>query len=388
MFSLRFLSRLLTAPIPILVTLFKYFTVGTVYQKTNKEFQNSLYKNIHLSVECHLANQYNRKDVALLLYTPVSTLFNKYKASPLAKGLSGYGEKINDRTYWVTRAEKGTRKNTVILFLHGGGFCLPTFAAQFLGIMGVYYAIPENKRANVSIAMLDYSLTCHNKSYPTQVHEAVASYRTLVDLGYNDIILLGDSCGVNLSFTLTRYIAYPEEAEAHFSKFADFEWDFSPLPQPLNLILISPWVEPYTKPILDPDFDYTGDLGAIDTTMGDWYTEGVDRAELSQFVKFTDQSYEKHWSRVDAVNGTGRTLYIYGEREILRNGIERFADIISKDGQGKLEIYVEDGGVHDGMLYVESLDFMSQSGAQKAASGNFDGKFGYTLVGQFLKEVL
>ncbi|KAM9886471.1 hypothetical protein OXX69_013740, partial [Metschnikowia pulcherrima] len=61
---------------------------------------------------------------------------------------------------------------------------------------------------------------------------------------------------------------------------------------------------------------------------------------------------------------------------------------ITKQGDGKLEVHVEEGGIHDGLFYVESLDYMSASGAQKALKGDFEGKYAYSLVGKFLEEVL
>ncbi|OBA24437.1 hypothetical protein METBIDRAFT_81719 [Metschnikowia bicuspidata var. bicuspidata NRRL YB-4993] len=324
-FSLRFLSRLITMPVAILVSVIKYYTVGTIFQRTNKEFKGSLYKNTHLCVLNHLANNYTRDDVALFMYMPVTRLFEKFKLSPLTVGLNGFGDKINNRTSWI---------------------------------------------------------------YPTQINEAIAAYRAMVEQGYDDIILVGDSCGVNLSAAVARFIAYLDEAREHFSKFTDFDWDFSPLPQPQNVVMISPWLEPYTKPVLDPNFDYSGDLGAPDSTMGDWYIEGLDKSDVAPFVRFTDNDYASQWANVDSVNGKGRTLYIYGEREHLRHGIENFIDVITKDGDGKLEVYVEDGGIHDGLFYVESLDYMSARGAQNAVEGKFESKYAYSLVGKFLGEVL
>lgn len=389
MLSLRFLTRLITLPAALIVSVIKYYTVGTVFQRTNKEFKNSLYKNTHLAALNHLANNFTREDAALFLYLPVTKWFQKFKNSPLTIGLNGYGDKINDRTSWIVRAkESNGPKKSAVLFLHGGGYCLNIFATQFVGITALYYAVPEPKRSKLSIAILDYSLTCHNKKYPTQINEAIAAYRAMVADGYNDIILVGDSCGVNLSAAVARFIAYPEEARAEFSKYTEFEWDFSPLPQPQNIVMVSPWLEPYTQPVLDPNFDYTGDLGSPDTTMGDWYLEGIDRKEAAPFVRFTDNDYSKQWSKVDAVNGKGRTLFIYGEREYLRHGIENFIDVITKSGDGKLEVHVEEGGIHDGMFYVESIDYLSASGAQDAIDGKFETKYAYSLVGKFLEEVL
>lgn len=382
MISLLFLKRVATLPWAVAVAIVQYYTTGTVYQKTNAEFKNSLYKNLHLAVEYHLANSFSREDVARFVYIPASAHFQAYRTHPMAVGLANFGEKITAEATWIVR--NGTGKNAV-LFLHGGGFCLNVFAAQFVGIMALYYAVPESSRDKLSIAIVDYSLTCHHKKYPTQIHETMEAYRALVKQGFTLITLVGDSAGTNLAAAVARYIAYPEEAAAQFSQYKEFDWDFSAVPQP-NLVFISPWLEPYTMPTLMPGVDTTGDLGALDTIMGDWYVEGLDRTNLDLWAHFTNTTYSQHWEKVSAFNGTGRSILIYGEREILRDGVERFVDIISKDG--KMEVHMEKGGIHDGMFYVESLDYLGHAGALRAVEGDFAGKYGYTLVGQFLQDIL
>lgn len=384
MVTLRFLGRLVTLPYVIISAVVQYYTTGTALLRTNAEFRNSLYNNVHLAVEGHLANNFSRNDVATFVYTPVTKHFARYRTHPLARGLTAFGEPLNANTHWINKVPG----KSALLFLHGGGYALPVFAAQFVGIMGLYHAVPEPKRLELSVAILDYSLTCHYKTYPTQIHEVVAAYRALVDEGYTNVIVVGDSAGTNLASALARYIAYPEEAKAHFSKFTEFEWDFSPLPQPKNMVYISPWLEPYTAPTLKPDVDHTGDLGALDTQMGDWYVEGRDRDDLEAFVRFVKTDYKTHWAKVDAFNGNGRCLYIYGDREILQVGVEKFIDVITKGG-GHLEVHVEKGGIHDGLFYVESLGLMSAAEAETALKGDyFNKKYAYNLVAQFLEEVI
>lgn len=380
MISLRFLKRVVTLPWVIVATVVRYYTTGTVHLNTHVEFQNSLYKNLHLAVECHLANNFSRLDVARYVYTPVSALVDGFRPHPLAQ-VPHYGAKLNANTFWIA-------KNTgasAVLFLHGGGYCLNVFAAQFVGIMALYQAVPAAARDKLSVAVIDYSLTCHNHIYPTQIHEAVAAYRAMVAEGYSNITIVGDSAGTNLACAVARYIAYPDEAAAQFTPYTEFAWDFSALPQP-HLVFISPWLEPYTVPTATPGVNTDGDLGAIDTQMGDWYVEGLDRAKLAPWVKFTDTDYDSQWAQVAAFNGTRRTLLIYGEREILRNGVERFVDIVK--GGSKMDVYMEPGGIHDGMLYVESLDYLGKGGAQLALNGEFKDKYAYSLVGQFLLEVV
>lgn len=388
MISLRFLARILTLPVAIVTAAVKYYTIGTAYLNTNKEFSNSLYKNVHMSALAHLANNYTRNDVANFTYAPASAHFEKYKSHPMVVGLSGFGEVVDKWTQWIVKNDSDSEEKSAVLFLHGGGYCLSAFPTQFFGILALYYAVPESKRQQLSIAMVDYSLTCHGKTFPTQIYETLHSYRELVKQGFTKITLVGDSAGNNLALAVSRFIAYPEEAKATFSPFSEFAWNFSPLPQPANLVIVSPWLEPCTLPTPIPGVDTSGDLGAIYTDFGDWYMEGINREEVMPFVEFINSSYDKHWANVDAMNGTGRCLYLYGEREILRHGAEKFIDVITKDGQGKMEVYMEEGGIHDGLFYVESLDYFGKAGAEQALAGDFRGKYGYTVIGKFLGEVV
>lgn len=392
MVSLRFLKRVVTLPYVIVRAVVQFYTTGTVYLRTNSEFAHSLYKNVHLAVEYHLANNFSRDDVARFVYEPVTKLFARFKTHPFAVGLNGYGDRIDDHAWWVVRSYHGAgqtapQQKTAVLFLHGGGYCLNVFAAQFVGIMGVHHAVPPAQRQNLLIAVLDYSLTCHYKQYPTQIHEAMATYRNLVGAGYSRIILLGDSAGTNLACAMARYIGYPDEARAQFEQFSEFEWDFSPVPPPQNLIFVSPWLEPYNLPVPVPGVDTDGDLGAIDSQMGEWYVEGMDRAQLAPFVKFTGLDYQSHWAQVAAFNGEGRCLYIYGERENLRLAVEEFADEMKVAG-ANIDVHMEKGGIHDGLFYVESLDYLTWGGARTALRDGFAHKYSLQLVSQFLAEVI
>lgn len=388
--SATFLLRLLTLPLAIAKTIVQYYTTGTVLLCNNSEYSNSLYKNIHVTVVAHLIDHFTRDDVALVVYRPAKMLFDKFIDHPFAKGLKGFGDRIDDRTYWMVKSDepKEVEGKSALLFLHGGGYCINVFPTQFIAILGIYHAVPEPQRSKLSVALLDYSLTCHYAAYPTQIFQAMRAYHELVGAGYTNITLIGDSAGANLAGAIARFTAYPDEAREHFSHYKDFEWDFSPVVQPQNIIWVSPWVEPYTIATHIPGTNNWGDCGSRSGLMGVWYLEGSERKDVESFVHFTGTNYDKHWAKVDAVNGKGRSLYLYGELEILRYGQEKFVDIITKDGDGKLEVHMEKGGTHDQLFYIESLDHMKSAGAEKALDTKFRGKYGHNLVGQFLGEVL
>lgn len=382
---IRFFGRVATLPIAILKTIAQYYTVGTVYSRTNVEFTNSLYKNLHLAVEYHLAGAASPDVVKRFIYNPFEKFLARYKSHPMTVGLSNFGVKIDERSYWIA----DNKSDSVLLFLHGGGYLFNIFESQLAGILGVYHAIPEESRKKLSVVTVDYSLTCHGKKYPTQIHETLTTIKHLTNQGYKNIHIIGDSAGGNLGLSVSRFIAYPEDAQKQFSQFPEFNFDFGTLPQPKSLILISPWVEPLANAVMPQSYgvSFEGDLGSPDGKLGKFYVEGLDfnGLNIKDWVTFTDSDFEKHWSKVDAIN-EGNTLVIYGEREVLRYGIENFVDIINK--RSNIQIELEKGGIHDGLFYVESLDFMSKHGGKKALEGAIKEKFGCMLVGQFLSQRL
>ena len=57
-----------------------------------------------------------------------------------------------------------------------------------------------------SLTAVNYRLAPDSK-YPSQLFEAYSSWRHLRKLGYDSILIGGDSAGANLALTLWRYLA-------------------------------------------------------------------------------------------------------------------------------------------------------------------------------------
>lgn len=314
----------------------------------------------------------------------------------MAKSLPHFGEKLNDYSYWISKRDSDIPQNEqhVAVFFHGGGYAIGLFETQVAGIIALDHSIPEPERSKVSIVLVDYSLTSAGHRYPTQIHEGLQTYIELVSQGYKNITLVGDSAGGNLSLALSRFIAYPQESSDHFKKydqFKSFDWSvISKLPQPKSLILISPWLQPYTAPNFPPKHgaDIYGDLGSVDTELGDWYVEGLPREEINNFVNFSNTNYDQHWAGVEAVNDSTKNILICGEREVLRDGMENWVELIDNGGdstQKKINYVLEKGGIHDGLFYVESFDFVSIGPHDTI---DFSNKFAYRKVSQFLVNII
>lgn len=386
MLSSQFIAKLCTLPWPVVKTILQYYTVGTVYSKTNIEFKRSLYKNVLIAMEAHMAMNLQKNDMKAVCYEPIGKLLKRFKRNPMSKQLNAFGEQFDECSYWIHKSEVPIEKTNVVIYFHGGGYLLNMIDSQLTFSAALHFALDDKTAARTSILIVDYSLTMFDHIYPTQLFECLRTYDNLVKLGYSNMILMGDSAGAHMSLSLARAIAYPEEIKQQFDYFSDFKLKFNiaNLPQPKALILDAPWVQPCTPPLPSRhNVDTTGDIIGYDINLGNYLVEDLDQKFINNFLKFTNTNWEDHWQKVDAINN-GNTMIIVGEREVLRDGMEDFYNIANK--KGNIEYYVEPGGIHAGMVYIESLDYMGRKGGKRAIKGDFKDKFGINLVSQFLKK--
>lgn len=374
----------MTTPFVILKTLFQYYTTGTIYSNTNREF-NTLYKNIHLSVESHLANNFQLADIPIVVYQSMTKTFANHKSNPMVSSgnLKHYGEKFNDHSYWI---HKNDESENVLIYFHGGGYALNCFDTQFSGFLALYHALPEHTKLNISFLIVDYSLTFQSDGkFPRQIFEALEVYNKLINSGFSKVHIIGDSAGGNLAIALLRFLNYPEET-SYFAKFPQYDFkQFNNIKvQPESCILISPWVQPLHITSNRKNINNVGDLGARSTIMGDWYVDGVERDdELTKWVSFSKLRSED-FERIEVFKNK-KAILIYGEREVLTDGIEDFRDLIKKFGE--LETFIEPGGIHVGLFYVESMDYMGSNGI-RAIKGDFKDKFSLNTVSDFLGQAV
>ena len=124
----------------------------------------------------------------------------------------------HSKAAWVL--PKDERRQGVILYLHGGGYCTGDldYAKGFGSTLAVH--------CGVRVLCLAYRLAPENP-YPAALGDAVESYRYLLEKGYdpNHICLCGESSGGGLCFSLCLKLKQLE------------------LPLPGSIIAISPWTD-------------------------------------------------------------------------------------------------------------------------------------------------
>ncbi|NQU64561.1 MAG: alpha/beta hydrolase [SAR324 cluster bacterium] len=138
---------------------------------------------------------------------------------PMAEGVTFEPVKIGEmQAEWVIPAE--TENDAVILYLHGGGYCLGSIATH--RSMVSFLA----KTAKAKAFMIDYRLAPENP-FPAAVEDAVGAYRWLLEQGVSPqrIIISGDSAGGGL--TIATLVDLKQKGEL----------------LPAAAVCLSPWVD-------------------------------------------------------------------------------------------------------------------------------------------------
>ncbi|KAI5898069.1 alpha/beta-hydrolase [Schizophyllum commune H4-8] len=113
------------------------------------------------------------------------------------------------------------KKETVILYIHGGAYYLSSAAGQRL------ISIPLSKYTDCRVFAIDYRLAPETK-FPGPLHDVVSAYLRLVEdlqIPAANIVIAGDSAGGGLTTALLLYLR---------------DNDY---PLPSGAILMSPWVD-------------------------------------------------------------------------------------------------------------------------------------------------
>lgn len=114
------------------------------------------------------------------------------------------------------------KPDTAILYLHGGGY---TFgSAKTHGSLAARLA----QTCKIPVLLPEYRLAPEHP-HPAALVDALASYRWLIQQGYQRIIVAGDSAGGGLSLALLQHLAHDKSA--------------SNLLQPQCGVLLSPWAD-------------------------------------------------------------------------------------------------------------------------------------------------
>lgn len=136
----------------------------------------------------------------------------------------------NSSILWIGNRHKARK---VVLFLHGGGYVMPSQAGHFECVWNSFVLSGLESDTEVAVAFLQYSLAPAAK-VPVQLRQAASALSEILKAGFSakDIVIAGDSAGGNLTMQTLRHLVEPHPEACHIA-----------LDEPLSAaILISPWL--------------------------------------------------------------------------------------------------------------------------------------------------
>lgn len=208
--------------------------------------------------------------------------------------------------HWIGNSQA----KTVLIWYHGGGYCLPANIGYFKFLERVIQAT-NDAGGDLAVFALTYTLAPHAR-YPTQLSQGVAALRYVLDKTGRkpgQVLLGGDSAGGNLVFGVLSHLAHPH------SRIKALK-----ISEPLaGAATLSAWT------LLDPSIAeeqqvYSG---------GDIVTPYVGGAWGGEFLNGTPRDYYTDASEAPSswfeTYPVKQILLLGGENEILMPVIEDFA---------------------------------------------------------------
>lgn len=258
-------------------------------------------------------------------------------ASPMVDGVAF--EEVNEREvrgWWARPAQARPKRS--LLYLHGGGYVVGSarayrgFASQLAG------------RARAATLVIDYPLA-PEATLPAAPQAALAAWQWLLQQGYEEIAIAGDSAGGGLSLvTLARLAAIPA------------------MPQPVAGVVFSPWT----------DLAFTGasmtDPAVIDPLIGYDYLRDCARKYLGPLDARDPLASPLH----GPLRGLPPLLVQVGSDELLLDDSRQYA---ARAAQAGADVRLE---VWQGMHHVFQLDvghIASSSAALDRAGAFLDQAF-------------
>ncbi|OAA60824.1 lipase/thioesterase [Cordyceps fumosorosea ARSEF 2679] len=232
--------------------------------------------------------------------------------------------------HWV-----GNKNATnVLIWFHGGGFCLPANIGYFKLFERVLKEVNATG-GDLCIFAVTYTLAPHG-TYPVQLTQSVEALRHVLEHTSRspaNVLLGGDSAGGNLTVGVLSHLAHPHPSIAPVR-----------LSGPLaGAATIAPWVS--LQPDLSDQVIYDG--GDIVTTfVGErWSTEFMGDAEPDNYTDAFDAP--ESWFETFPVK---KMLILGGENEIMMPLIELFYEKV-KAGFPNVELFKGKGESHVAPVY-------------------------------------
>lgn len=232
----------------------------------------------------------------------------------------------------------------MLLYFHGGGYIGAATPAHWKFQFALQRALAAEKRLDLAILSLSYSLA-PSAAYPTQLRQAAAALRYLLETEARDpetVLLGGDSAGGNLACALMLHLARPHAEVARL--------ELGEGRRLRGAMLISPWV------------DFGTVAGSFERNeTRDYITVKALKHATSMFVGMggkldvychPSEADEEAWKDVAAK--VGEILVWGGGGEVLIDGIRTFAGVVRRGFE-----------MADELILDKELEGSAQSGDAK-----------------------
>ncbi|ORX60359.1 alpha/beta-hydrolase [Hesseltinella vesiculosa] len=269
------------------------------------------------------------------LTTPANKLKKhiKYIKSPQWNGAL-IGEDMRKETE-ADALERLKSADLVVFEVHGGGFRIGHCTMFMEAFYSWIQTLKKNHGLDCVIFSVEYTLA-PKAAYPTPVRECERAYHHLVsDLGVspNKIIASGDSCGGILILEMLCRVYAPGLLNRADAKRTNFD-----IPLPLGALLTSPVVS--VNQTSESWKKYTGsDLvnhKLFELIIKEYIQLRVNKLDdmpmLNLFNTLTEQG-----GLGQIIQGAGLLVYV-GEKEVFRDDILEFCDLVKKNSQVKVNV--------------------------------------------------
>ncbi|KAI5956387.1 hypothetical protein KGF54_000862 [Candida jiufengensis] len=413
MISLRGFYILLSIPIKLLLVLIKYPFFGGLNEKFKNDLKNSLKLQLFRSaisipvkdaIYINILNNYSLINKLLKFLYPNLTKLNKY------------GTRYDKQSIWLVEAPNRSKKDPIIIYLHGGGYYIETQPSQLESLLSIYYLLDKENQSNLSILHLDYKLASNGHILTTQLYQLAETYKKLTEEdGNSNIILMGDSAGGNLAITFLQYLKQQKQKQK--TNNLNIIW-------PKSLILISPWCKIHPEP-----HNNTKGWSYFENSKRDMiqyrFFQEVDRQKaiigdlnhMDLLVSPGNLPYKySDWDDIPTLTQRGNSIFvIMGEHEVFRDDILEWCQYAVKsplikqklDSKGLIdvklheyksndpnkplvEVFIEPWGVHDSVLFFEDDIINKVKKNKNLKIGTLDRKkyFGIVKIVEFLNKTL
>jgi len=237
---------------------------------------------------------------------------------------------------WWCRPSGAVQETTAILYLHGGAYIVGS-AKVYRNFVGHIAS-----RASAAVFIAEYRLAPEHQ-FPAALDDARAAYYGLVELGFKNNAIVGDSAGGGLALILSE----PLIAEA----------DRNAGPKPKGVAVMSPWT----------DLDLTGATLKTRAEADPFLTKAALESAAELYVGPNDPRDPLVSPLYGSHGGLPQIRIDVGDDEILLDDARRYAERIKAAG-GVCEVHIWAGMPH---VFPSNIGVLAASDAALGDIGRF-----------------